>query len=197
MPLVVKDLATNDGVQLLAQQLATTCTPEQLEKIKIVVTRILASNPQLANIPVVAQKGLNNAFYNFKRNSITTGLLNSDVIGHELGHAINTQNSDSYQKVLLTTRGLSALERKAAIPVMLGLKMFASDPTRKDILRTLTAASVANAAPQLHEEASASFDAFMNSPDKIQSLKTLIPALASHTLATTWPSIAYSIAQRL
>ena len=194
--LTVRDLATDQGVAELAKQLSANLTPDQINQVKRAIAASLSKHPQLASIPVVGQKGLNNAFYNFAQNRVTTGLMNPDVLGHELGHAVNTQKSDAYQKLLLATRGISFLEQHAAIPVMLGLQAFVGAEKRKDILRTLAAASSANAAPQLNEELSASIEALLNSPDKLQAAKTLIPAFGSHALQKLWPTIAYTVAQR-
>lgn len=195
--LKLKDLATEGGVAELAKQLKTKADPTVLERLRAVVAKVLAKHPDLAGTAVNPKPGLNNAFYNFDQKAVTTGLLDPDVLAHEMGHAQNTAEAKAYQTLLRSARGLSALNQTAALPVMLGMHAFLGDGARKDAVNTLAGVSAALAGPILMEEASASANAVMNSDDKLQTLKRVLPALGAHSVNSLLPALLYQIDAKL
>jgi hypothetical protein len=147
-------------------------------------------------IDVKSMPGVENAFFNYAHNRVSTGMMDPDVIAHELGHAENTQNSPIYQKFLTAVRGLQALNKTIMLPAMLGMHAFMGDDKRRDIVATLAGVSSALAAPIVHEEMSASANAVGNSDDKLRTLKRLLPGLGAHVVSNAIPVGAYSLDQR-
>lgn len=187
-------LTSESGTNALSRAAGGVASPEALARIRELVKRQLAKHPEFKDIQVQPRENFNNASYRFTDNTLTSGLADPDVIGHELGHAENLHDSPVYQKLLLVTKGLAALNHSAATPIMLGLRAFVSDPhKRDDILNTLAGLSVATAAPGLLEEASASANAIINSDDKLQTAKRLLPALGSHAVHDLIPAMLYQI----
>lgn len=197
MSLTLKDLATEGGVAELAKQLKTQADPAVLGRLRAIVAKVLAKHPNLAGTAVNPKPGLNNAFYNFDQKQMTTGLLDPDVIAHEMGHAENTADATAYQILLRSVRGLAALNQKAAIPAMLGMHAFLGDGARKDAVNTLAGVSAALAGPILMEEASASANAVMNSDDKLQTLKRVLPAFGAHSVNSLLPALLYQIDSKI
>lgn len=197
VPLTLNELTTPEGVATLAKGLPAASDQAVLEKIRAIVTRALARDPQLKNVAVETRPGFNNAVYNFDSNKITTGLLDPDVLGHEMGHAANTIEAPVYQKLLRAVRGLAYLNQTAAIPAMLGMHAFLSDAKRKDIVNTLAGVSSALTGPILNEELGASINAVINSDDKIRTLKRVLPAFGAHAVTASLPGVLYSIDSKL
>lgn len=186
MPLQLKDLTTTPGVEELARALKQHGDPALIEKVRMAAQRALQRNPGLGETAVHAQPGMNNAVYNFDQKAITTGLLDPDVLGHEIGHAENTANNAAYQKLLRAVRGLAALNQTAAIPAMLGMHAFMGDEKRKDAVKTLASSKIIGPA-----------NAVMNSEDKLRTLKRVLPALGAHTVTSGLPALLYSIDGKL
>ena len=135
----------------------------------------------MANTQVRIMPNIANAYYDYENNEILLGLVNPDALAHELGHAENLKQKGLYTKILRVAQGVAKINNIAAVPVMLGLRTMVKDEdTRNDILSALSAVSSAVAAPLLLEEASASYQALHNAPDKLQALKTLAPAFLAH-----------------
>ncbi len=193
----LKDIATTQGVETLAQNLGQPSDARVLEQIRAIVSKVISKHPELGKTTVEARPGLNNAFYNFDNKKITTGMLDPDVMAHELGHVENTANSPAYQILLRSVRGLASLNGTLAIPAMLGMHAFMGNAARKDAVRTLAGVSSMMAGPILTEELSASANAVMNSDDKIRTLKRVLPAFGAHSVSSLLPSILYQIDARL
>lgn len=196
MSFPLKALTSDAGTESLSRS-AGGASPEALARIRELVKNQLAKHPELKDIQVQPRENFNNASYRFTDQTLTSGLADPDVIAHELGHAQNLHDAPVYQKLLLAAKGLAAINQRAAVPVMLGLRAFVSDPhKRDDILSTLAGLSVATAAPGLLEEASASANAIINSDDKLRTAKRLVPALGSHAVHDLIPALLYQIDRR-
>lgn len=197
MPQTLKDLATPGGAIEFAKALKAEADPAVIEQVRGVVAKVLSKHPELASTSVEARPGLNNAFYNFDSKKITSGLLDPDVIAHELGHAESTAENTAYQKLLRAARGLSSLNGMAAVPAILGMHAFLGNRARKDAMNTLAGVSAALAGPILNEELNASVSAVLNSDDKLRTLKRVLPAFGAHAVNSALPGILYQIDGRL
>lgn len=172
-------------------------TPERVLEVQRVTQEAIARNPSIAHTPVRIMPNLPNAFYNYDHNEFILGVTNPDVLAHELAHADNLRQAKLYQKVLSAASGIARLNNYAAIPAVLALRAFIKDPDRrKDILKTLSAVSAAFAAPVISEEMSATMQALARSPDRLQTMKTLGPALGSYLMTYMMPTMAYDVGSR-
>jgi len=120
------------------------------------------------------------------------GVVNPAVAAHELGHARNMRNSKIYGRVLQAAQGVTNVNNVAALPAMLAIRTLIGDQdTRREVLNILSGASAALAAPGLVEEMGASLEAVRNVPDKLQAVKTLIPAFLTHAMHAMKPVMVY------
>lgn len=192
----LSQLVTSTGLDKELMQLVRHQT--EMEKLRTLLQQWVGNHPDLAQkIKFQGQPGFNNAKFNFKDNTVTTGLPDPAYLAHELGHAENMADSKLYQKFLSAVRGLQTLNQMGAIPAMLGLHAFAGDAKRRDIVNLLSGVSAALAGPILNEEASASANAVIGSPDKAQTLKRLAPAFGAHALENLLPVLLYQVDRRL
>jgi hypothetical protein len=183
--MILRDLTQAKGLsELLAATGGTDSFfnyPERIDGVRNVAQQAIASSPAMANTQVRIMPNIANAYYDYENNEILLGLVNPDALAHELGHAENLKQKGLYTKILRVAQGVAKINNIAAVPVMLGLRTMVKDEdTRNDILSALSAVSSAVAAPLLLEEASASYQALHNAPDKLQALKTLAPAFLAH-----------------
>lgn len=197
----LKDLTHSGGTDQLVRITGGTKsyynTPERVLEVQRVTQEAITRNPSIAHTPVRIMPNLPNAFYNYDHNEFILGVTNPDVLAHELAHADNLRQAKLYQKVLSAASGIARLNNYAAIPAVLALRTFIKDPERrKDILKTLSAMSAAFAAPVISEEMSATMQAVARSPDKLQTMKTLDPALGSYLLSYMMPTMAYDVGSR-
>jgi hypothetical protein len=161
--------------------------PESAGDLPEVIKRILANNPSLKDVKVQINPKMLGGYFP-STDTISLGVVNPAVIAHEAAHAENVRKAPLYRKILDVATAISRINNVAAIPAMLALRAFVGDPdTRREIFSILSGASAAVAAPGLVEEMSASMTGFKNSPDKVQALKTLIPAFLTHALTSSMP----------
>lgn len=197
MGILLSALTSSSGANSLARVLGSV-SPQDTSRLKALVERVLAKRQDLGGVQVQPSPGMGeNASFNHAKNLLSTGSSNPDYMAHELGHAENTVGNDAYRKLLTVTRGLLALSDRASIPLMLGLRAFASPQKRQDVLNTLAGFHASMAAPGLMEEASATANAIINSDDKIKTLAALAPAFGSHAIHDLLPILAYQVDRRL
>jgi hypothetical protein len=136
---------------------------------------------------------LPNAFYNYDKGEILLGITNPAVLAHEIEHADNIRQDTLYSNMLRIAEGISRVNNVAAIPTMLALRLFITDPERRDdILKTLAGVSAAVAAPGLVEEVSATTRAVRHNPGhRLEMLKTLAPAYMMHLARGLQPALVY------
>lgn len=193
-----QDLSTRSGLTALGRSLGNVDSfynegPQAIPAIRELMRRELAEDPRLKKIKIRATPGLHGAYFPSK-DTIALGVLNPAVVGHELGHAKNIRNSRVYSKILSVTNDVARLNNTAALPAMLAIRALIRDKdTRNEVLNILSGVSAAVAAPGLAEELGASLDAVKNAPDKIQAVKTLLPAFLQHTLASARPVGIYQL----
>jgi hypothetical protein len=188
---VLDDVVANP--QVLRQLGELVHKPSDVDRIKQLIENAISSDPSVGNVKLDVKPGFDNASYNMSTDTLTTGLGDPAYMAHELGHVENTRNSPIYQKFLTAMNGLAIINQKAAIPLMLGLHAFTGDATRRDAVNTLSGISAALAGPVLMEEASATANAVMNSPDKGDTLRKLAPAFGSHAIANLLPILMYRL----
>jgi len=168
--------------------------PEMQSATHSVLSNALRENPALATTTVVIRPGFPNAYYNVNKNEIVLGIVDPNVLAHELEHADSMQQHGLYRKVLQIAHGVSQLNHLAALPTVLALRTFLKDKgQRDDILKTLAAVSAAAAAPGLMEEASANIGAVRNSPNKLEAIRTLGPGFMAHIASGMSPSLIYQL----
>jgi hypothetical protein len=196
MSLTLQDLTRPDGIQHLVAVTGGTSSfynqPARAEGVRAVALNAIAQNPQMAHVKVKILPNLPNTFYNYDKRELLLGLVNPDALAHELEHANNIRQDSLYQSVLSAAQGVSRVNNIMALPTVLALRTFIQDPKRRDdILKTLSAASAAIAAPGLVEEASASVQAVKQSPHKMEAMKTLGPAFLAHLASSLAPTLTY------
>lgn len=168
----------------------------RLEQMKNIVSNALQHYPALKNTRVIFVPTTRNALYNYDKKIIILGLVEPSALAHEIEHANSIKQEGLYRKVLSLAKGVTHVNRLASIPAILALNTFVEDKDKRtDILNTLSAVSVAAAAPVILEEAQASIRAARKNPD-VSTAKTLGPAFLSHLGASLWPTIAYQIGRR-
>jgi hypothetical protein len=171
--------------------------PDALRAVQELVRRELESDPSLSDIKTKLTPGLHGAYFPGK-DTIALGVINPAVVGHELGHAKNIRKSKVYGKLLMAANNLSRLNSTAAIPAMLAIRTLVQNrDTRNEILNILSGVSAALAAPGLAEELGASMDAVKNAPNKLQALKTLLPAFLQHSLHAAMPVGVYQVGKHI
>jgi len=196
MSLTLQDLTRAEGIQHLVAVTGGTRSfynqPMKADGVRAVALNAIAQNPQMAHIKVKILPNLPNTFYNYDKRELLLGLVNPDALAHELEHANNLRQESLYQKVLSAAQGVSRINNVMALPTVLALRTFIKDQNRRDdILKTLSAASAAIAAPSLVEEASASLRAIQQSPHKLEAMKTLGPAFMAHLASSLAPTLTY------
>lgn len=196
MSFTLADLAEPDGVQHLISVTGSTRSPYNQPRNAMGVMQVaksaIARDPLLAKTKVRVMPNMPNAYYNFDKEELLLGITNPAALEHELEHVGNLQQEGLYKKVLRTAQGVARVNNIAAIPTVLALRTFLRDKTRRDdILKTLSAASAAVAAPEIMEEASASLRAIQRSPHKAEAMKTLGPAFMAHVLSGLRPALTY------
>lgn len=196
MSFTLQDLTRPDGIQHLVAVTGGTASyynqPARAEGMRAVALNAIAQNPQMAHVKVKILPNLPNTFYNYDKRELLLGLVNPDALAHELEHANNIRQNSLYQRVLSAAQGVSRVNNIMALPTVLALRTFIQDPERRDdILKTLSAASAAIAAPGLVEEASASVRAVKQSPHKMEAMKTLGPAFLAHLASSLAPTLTY------
>ena len=171
--------------------------PEQLAAIRETVRRITEEDPSLKTVKLRVTPDIKGGYIP-GRDTVALGVVNPAVAAHELGHAQNIRKSRIYGKILGVANDVARINNVAALPAMLGIRAFVDDPqTRKEIFNILTGASAVVAAPGLAEELSASVSAVKHAPDKLQAIKTLLPAFLHHTLHAMIPIGVYQLGKHI
>ena len=198
----LQSLATTTGLAELAKQLSGVDSfynegERSAPAIQDLLRQEFQADPSLQELTLKATPGYPGGYFPAK-DAIALGVLNPAVIAHELGHAKNIRKSRIYGKILGVATDAARVNNTAAIPAMLTLRTFIKDPAlRSEILNILSGISAAVNAPGLNEEMSASVDAMRFTPDKLQALKTLIPAYLQHMAHATLPALVYQAGKYL
>lgn len=191
----IKSLTTAPGLAQMSANLRDARgffhEPENLPDVLETVKRYLKTDPRLADIPIASRPGPPGGYY-IDKDAIRVGAINPAIVGHELGHAQNLRKAPIYQKVLKAAEGVARVNNVVALPAMLALRAFVDDKdTRDEVLSILSGTSAAVAAPGLVEEISASARALQHAPDKLQAIKTLLPAFLTHVVSSLAPAGIY------
>lgn len=193
----LQSLQSAPGLAALASRLGSVDSffhdPEHAQEIPETIKRFVEQNPSLADVGVEVNPDITGGYYPGK-DSITLGVVNPAVVGHETAHAENVRKAPLYEKILTVANTVARINNVAAIPAMLAIRAFIGDPeTRREILNILAGASAAFAAPGLVEEFGASAAAVKNAPNKLQAIKTLLPAFLQHALVSSMPVGVYQL----
>jgi hypothetical protein len=197
----IQSLTTRPGLGALSQGLSGVSSfyhePQHVADIAKTVKRHLADDPRLKDVRLQVRRGIQGGYYP-KRDLITLGVVNPAVVGHELAHAKNIRKSRIYGKILMAAQGMANVNNVAAVPAMLAIRGLVTDKdTRNEILNILSGASAAVAAPGLVEEVSASVDAVKLAPNKLQAVKSLIPAFLTHAVSSLAPVGVYQLGKHI
>jgi hypothetical protein len=193
----LQSLQSAPGLAALASRLGGVDSffhdPEHAQEIPATIARFLKQNPSLADVKIESNPDIPGGYYPGK-DTITLGVVNPAVVGHETAHAENVRKAPLYRKILSIANTVASINNIAAIPAMLAIRAFVGDPeTRREILNILAGTSAAVAAPGLVEEFGASAAAVKNAPNKLQAIKTLIPAFLQHALTSSMPVGVYQL----
>jgi hypothetical protein len=191
----IQSLTTTPGLGALARRLAGVSSfyhePERLSGVASTVQNFLKSDPSLKNVKLQIRPGTQGGYYP-GRDLVTLGVVNPSVVGHELAHAHNLRKAKVYGKVLQAAQGVASINNTVALPAMLAIRALVGDPdTRREVFNILSGVSAAIAAPGLVEEMGASVEAVKNAPDKLQAVKSLIPAFLTHAAHALKPTVVY------
>lgn len=176
LPLRFKDLASISGVQ-------GAYGPSEEEALHAQIAHraalLINKYPQLADTRVV-RSGRDS--YDYINDVINVKSRDADVLHHEMEHAASlSKSSDTYKKLLAVSQSAVKLNNTFALPAVLALTKGIEDEKKKRrIFRTLIGASSLAAAPNLWEEAKASANVVLDSPDAMSSAVKLLPAFAAH-----------------
>jgi hypothetical protein len=188
----LSSLGTAHGLARLSQELGTDdSSSSSAAEVQDIILRQLEENPELADLPIRLQPGIPGGYFPGQE-SVSIGVLDPDVMAHELGHAKNLRHTQIYSKLLDVTGKLSKINKYIALPAMLTIRALVSNPeARNELMNTLTSVSAMIAAPGLAEEMSASLDATRQANDKGRALRRLIPAFLKHMVAASTPATIY------
>ncbi len=198
----LQSLATTSGLSDLGKNLGGVDSfyhegVEALPAIRQLIKEEIESDPRLSDISIRTTPGLHGGYFPGK-DAIALGVINPAVVAHELGHAKNLRKSQIYRKILMTANNIARLNNIAALPAMLAIRALVEDKdTRDEILNILTSVSAIAAAPGLVEELSASIDAVKHAPNKLQAIKTLLPAFIHHSLSAAVPAGVYQLGKHI
>lgn len=201
-PSTLQSLATTSGLSGLKRSLGGIESfyhegAEALPAIRQLIKEEIESDPRLADIKIRTTPGLHGGYFP-KKDTVALGVINPAVVAHELGHAKNLRRSKVYRSILMTANNLARLNNTAALPAMLAIRALIKDKDmRAEILNILTGISAAIAAPGLAEELSASLDAVKYAPNKLQAVKTLLPAFIHHSLSAAVPVGVYQLGKHI
>lgn len=199
---VLQQFTSPAGARRITEQLGNVRSfynagPEAAGAVRKLIKTEIEENPELAGLRLLTQPGRAGAYYP-QQDVVSLGVVNPAVLAHELGHAKNLRKSKLYKKLLLTANNIARINNVAAVPAMLTLRALVSDrAVRDEIFNILSGVSAAVAAPGLVEELSASIQALRSSPDKLQAVKTLLPAFLTHAAASAFPVGVYQLGRHL
>jgi len=197
----IQSLTTRPGVAALIQHLQSAGgffnEPQQSANIAPTVQRYLKTDPRLGRVHF--RKNLNTVGnYNPSSDTVSVGVNNPAVVGHELGHARNLRDAPTYSKLVQAVQNLANINTAIALPAMLAIRALVSNPdTQREIFNIASGASAMLAAPGLVEEVAASVDAVKHAPDKLQAIKTLAPAFLTHAVHSLAPTAIYQFGKHI
>lgn len=171
--------------------------PAKAEVYRQLISNYLAANPQLADIKIKLVPGATTGAYLPSKKTVFMGTANPAILAHELGHAVSVEPGTLYDKIIRASRIANRINALISAPIALGAKVFLKPDTARQALNYASLISGALAVPTLSEELSASIEAVKQSPEKLKSLKTLIPAYISHALSQTTPFTVYQMGRAL
>lgn len=191
----IKSLTRPSAITDLLNRLGTSQSffnePAHAKEISEVVHRYLEKDPTLGDVQLTTDPG-SPGYYSPAEDRINIGVVNPAVVGHELGHARNIKGSPTYRSLINLTNTLARLNGLVALPAMLSIRALVGDESqRRGALNVLSGISAALAAPGLAEEIGASAEAVQNAPDKLQAVKSLLPAFGAHLIAALTPMGIY------
>ena len=178
LPLRFKDLVSISGVQ-------GAYGPSEEEALHSQIAHraaiLIDKYPHLADTRVV-RSGRDS--YDYINDVINVKSRDADVLHHEMEHAASlAEASDTYKKLLSVSQSAVRLNNTFALPAVLALTKGIEDKKKKRLIyKTLIGASSLAAVPNLWEEAKASANVVLDSPDAISSATKLLPALAAHAV---------------
>jgi hypothetical protein len=193
LPLRFKDLVSISGVQSAYGPSEESVRQSQISsRVKDLVKKY----PEIANVRVNRS---NRDAYDYINDVIHVRSRDPDVLAHEMEHAASLRGaSPLYKKLLAVSQTAVRLNNTFALPAIVALGNTIEDPEKKRLVyKTLLGLSTVAAAPNLWEEAKASANVVIDSPDQVESLKTLLPAFGSHALHDLAGSGAYLGALKL
>ena len=176
LPLRFKDLASISGVQ-------SAYGPSDEEafhaQISDRVDSLIRKYPELADTRVSRS---NRDSYDYINDVINVKSRDPDILAHEVEHAASLGESSSlYKKLLEVSQSAVRINNTFALPAVLALGSAVDDEKKKRLLyKTLLGISAVAAAPNLWEEAKASTNVVLDSPDSMSSAIKLFPAFAAH-----------------
>tara|TARA_B100000214_G_scaffold375467_2_gene361976 strand:+ start:2321 stop:2962 length:642 start_codon:yes stop_codon:yes gene_type:complete len=180
-PLTLGDLTKAKGLVRAAK--ALNASPADMVRINSIARKFVKEDPTLSDLNIGKSSGSD--FYDIKKDRVAIRSSDPDILAHEIGHAARLRSKgNTYKHVLRGTKALNSLLTSAALPLG-GAASYSSslkDEHRSTVLKGLAAASALSAIPNMTEEVLASASALRHSTDKIRTLTSLAPGLASHAL---------------
>jgi hypothetical protein len=173
----------------------------ELPKIKAVVDKYVMEYPWIGEYPIRILPSFPNAYYNFDKHEFALGLFNAAILSHEIEHAISLKEAKAYSKLLSISKALNTITSSFGIPVFLGTALKHNNPDLSDKVNTgydiLSATSGLSALPSLYEEGKANVSAILHNPEKLDTLKTLLPAYGTYLINTAVPISFYQLAKQV
>lgn len=195
-PLTLRDLASASGLVRFSK--AMNASPEDAVRVHSIAKKYLEDRPELSTLRI--GKSTSGDFYDFKNNRLAVSTSDPDILNHELGHAKRLMGASSvYTGLLSHSKTLNSLLNKGSLPIG-GSISYSNSIESKDkpiLLKTLAAASVISALPNLAEEVLATSNAVANSTEKLKTLTSLLPGLGSHALHDLSGAGTYLLFNRL
>jgi hypothetical protein len=202
----LKDLADTENLKKVYVVVSKTKSMfnrslDELPKIKAVVDHYVHEHPFLGEYPIRILPSFANAFYNFEKGEFALGLFNSSILAHEIEHCLSLRDSEIYRKLLTTSKVISGLSGGFMLPVALGSYIKHQNPTTTEDVNTvfnlLSLAHGVSVAPSLYEEGRANAAAILHNPEKIETMKTLLPAYGTYLLNAAVPIGFYQFAKQM
>jgi len=195
-PLTLRDLASANGLVRFSK--AMNASPEDAVRVHSIAKKYIKENPNLSSLRI--GKSTSGDFYDFKNNRLAVSTADPDILSHELGHANRLSDASTFYTGLLRgTKSMNSMLNKGSIPLG-GSVSYSNAIDKKDkpiLLKTLAAASVLSALPNLAEEVLATSNAVSNSTEKLKTLARLLPGLGSHAINDLSGAGTYLLFNRL
>ena len=193
----IQDLANIDGANRL--RLALGLDEDQVSKIQTLVSSMAGANPHIKET-YVGKSAPGVSFYDFKNNKLGIGHKSSDVLAHEMGHAVSLANAgDFYKGLLRASKRASRISNALALPVstFIGLNPKMTKDQKSKALDIAAGISAAITVPNLYEELKASGSAIYHSPTKLRTGAAMVPGIVSHSLNDLTAPTTYYLSKKL